>query len=169
MGTLCRKGSKLLWQMTRRASIWLTLSVVAACSPQVNVRGHVAPAGEEVSVKPDTMSREDVRSLLGSPSSISSFGEETWYYISSRKENMAFLKPEIVDQQVTRITFDADGMVKKVETYDKNAAQHVDVVDRETPTEGHSLGVVEQLLGNLGRFNKSRNATQPRNRRGRGY
>ena len=95
------------------------------------------------------------RRWASTPSSVSSFGDETWYYISARKEATAFLKPEIVEQNVVRLTFDANGTVSNVETFDKANAAEFDVAKRTTPTEGHQLGFFEQLMGNVGRFNKS--------------
>ena len=37
--------------------------------------------------------------------------------------------------------------------YDLANSQDIDIVSRTTPTEGHTLGFFEQILGNIGRFN----------------
>ena len=97
-------------------------------------------------------SQAEVQQRLGSPSSVSHFGEQTWYYIHSRKEAYGFLQPEITDQQVVGVVFDANGEVKEVVGYDLNDRRDVVMVDDVTPTEGHSIGFLEQALGNLGRF-----------------
>lgn len=128
---------------------------LAACSPIVDQRGHVQQSENESQIKADQTTKEDTLRLLGSPSSTSNFGDESWYYISARKETKAFLRPAVVDQNVLRITFGSDGVVKKIEKFNKADGKKIDFVKRTTPTEGHSLGVAEQLLGNLGRFNKS--------------
>ena len=55
-------------------------------------------------------------------------------------------------------TFDqATGNVSKIEQLDKDAGQNVDLVARTTPTSGHDLGMMEQVLGNIGRFTKADN------------
>jgi hypothetical protein len=41
-----------------------------------------------------------------------------------------------------------------VEQLDASAGQDVDPVARITPTSGHDLTVLEQVMGNVGRFNK---------------
>jgi len=38
--------------------------------------------------------------------------------------------------------------------YDKENAQDFDLATRVTPTEGHKLTFIEQLIGNIGRFNR---------------
>ena len=95
-----------------------------------------------------------MKEKLGSPSSVSSFGDEAWYYITARKETVAFFKPKVVQEDVVRISFNAGGVVSNIQTYDKSNGEDITLVKRETPTEGHTMGFFEQILGNLGRFNK---------------
>jgi outer membrane protein assembly factor BamE (lipoprotein component of BamABCDE complex) len=131
----------------------LALSL-AACSPKIDNEGYISetPLKEQVTVGKTT--RDQVKDTFGSPSSQSTFGDETWYYITDRKEGYAFLKPDIVQQNVTSITFDNAGIVTKIENYTKKDAEDITLVKRTTPTEGHTLGFFEQLLGNVGRFNQ---------------
>ncbi|NBO18711.1 MAG: outer membrane protein assembly factor BamE, partial [Proteobacteria bacterium] len=119
---------------------------------------------EEISLG---LSKDDVVSKLGSPSSQSSFGNEAWYYVTSRKEAWAFLPYEVAQQDVTRIEFGQDGKVAKVDSYDLSSSEDVAIVKRETQTEGHSLGFFEQILGNIGRFNSpASNSSTSNNRSG---
>lgn len=37
---------------------------------------------------------------------------------------------------------------------DKSAGRELDIVDRETPTPGKDESILQQMLGNLGRFRK---------------
>lgn len=126
--------------------------LLAACSPKVEIRGYVKDADWGTVVAGQT-TKDQVIMQFGSPSSQSSFGGESWYYISSREETTAFFAPDVVEQQVVRITFNEGGVVSKVENFDKNSGKAIDIVKRTTPTEGHSMNAVEQLLGNIGRFN----------------
>ncbi len=95
---------------------------------------------------------EDVAAVLGSPTTTSNYGEKIWYYISTRRETKAFFAPEITKQKVVAIIFDADDTVKDIERYKKEDGKPVELVSKETPAEGRKLGVVEQLLGNFGKF-----------------
>jgi outer membrane protein assembly factor BamE (lipoprotein component of BamABCDE complex) len=133
----------------------LLLLALAACSPKEEIHGYM-PQGEikERLVIGQT-TKDEVQAALGSPSSQSTFGDESWYYIWSRRETVAFFAPKTVEQNVVRIVFNQAGVVNKVEAFDKASGKKIDIAKRITPTEGHSMGVMEQFLGNLGRFNKT--------------
>jgi outer membrane protein assembly factor BamE (lipoprotein component of BamABCDE complex) len=139
---------------TRLAPVFLVFLSLAACSPKLDTRGYVAQADWKNIISVGKTSKDEVLANFGSPSSQSSFGDESWYYISSRKETTAFLAPEIADQEVVKISFDQAGIVSNVEYFDKNSAREFQTVTRTTPTEGHQLGFFEQIVGNIGRFNK---------------
>ena len=50
------------------------------------------------------------------------------------------------------VAFDGNGRVSGTRTYTLADARDVDPVDRVTPTEGRELTLLQQLLGNIGRF-----------------
>ena len=100
-----------------------------------------------------TSTNKDVLELLGSPSSYSTFGDETWYYISSRKESLAFFKPKIVDQGAVSIVFDKQGVVRAVHKFTDKDREDIAISTEKTPTEGNHITIWQQLLGYLGRFN----------------
>lgn len=143
-----------VWQIGAAASMALLLS---ACVSQIDARGHVDSADTTEQVH-EGVSKEQVLHVMGSPSSVSNFGDETWYYISAKKEREGFLEPKVIDQHVTRIIFTTDGVVAKVENFSQSDGKKVEMVEKATPTEGHKLGVVEQILGNVGRFNTKKSA-----------
>lgn len=129
-------------------------ALLVACAPNITQRGNL-PDPELLSrIQPGAQTRTQVADILGSPSSIATFGEEVWYYISSQTETLAFFEPEILDQKVIAIAFDDAGKVKTIRTYGLEDAQAIDPVSRTTPTGGREFTILEQLFGNLGRFSK---------------
>ena len=129
-------------------------AVLGACTPNIAQRGNL-PDPELLSrIQPGSQTRNQVADILGSPSSIATFGEEVWYYISSQTETFAFYEPEILNQQVIAIAFDDAGRVKTVRTYGPEDAREIEPVSRVTPTGGREFTIFEQLFGNLGKFNK---------------
>lgn len=145
----------------RLASILLAVFVLG-CSPRIDNEGHIAAEARLKELHAGTSTKMDVMNALGSPSTRSSFGQEEWYYISMRKETIAFLEPDIEKQDVVRFTFDSDGLVTAIDTFDKKDGRQVAIEDDRTPTAGHRLGFLEQVFGNIGRFNKSGDDTGPR-------
>ncbi|MEX1206332.1 MAG: outer membrane protein assembly factor BamE [Dongiaceae bacterium] len=128
--------------------------VLAGCQPRIDARGNLPDPDTVGQIQPGVQSRAQVADLLGSPSVASTFDDKTWYYISGRTETYAFFEPKVVDQQVLVVEFDDAGMVSGIERYDYEDGRVIDPVSRETPTSGQELTFLQQLFGNLGRFNK---------------
>jgi outer membrane protein assembly factor BamE (lipoprotein component of BamABCDE complex) len=105
-------------------------------------------------IQPGKTSRDEVQALLGTPSATATFGGESWQYISARTETTAFFKPEVKERKVVSITFDRSGLVKDVVQRGLEDGIAVDAVERETPTAGKELSILEQLVGNIGKFSK---------------
>ena len=127
--------------------------MLASCAPIVDTRGH---SEEDVDMKQIVIGQtrqEDVTALMGSPTSKSSFGDDTWYYVTQQQEHAGVFAPEVIAQHVTAIAFDKDHVVTGINEYKKEDGQPVEMVSKTTPTEGHNLTFMEQMLGNLGRFN----------------
>lgn len=131
-----------------------TALLLAACAPRVDTHGFMPNAELIEQVEPGAVSKLDVADILGSPSTIATFDQDTWYYITQKTQNFAFFKPEIVDQQVLVINFDEEDMVASVNRYTIEDGLIVDPVSRKTPTVGKELTFLQQLFGNIGRFSK---------------
>ncbi len=139
------------------------LAFFASCSPIVDNRGHSADDADYSQIIPGQSRPEDVRAILGSPSSESNFGEKTWYYISERKETVGMHAPKVLDTKVTAIRFDENDRVVDMAEIDKDKGRDVTFVEMTTPTEGRKMSAMEQLLGNFGKFNAPGRAIDPRN------
>lgn len=130
------------------------LFLLAACAARVETHGNLPDPELLQEIKIGENTRDDVSLLLGTPSTKGVFGQETWLYISDRTETVAFFEPEVVERKVVVLQFDDSGVVSTMETVDLSAGQNIELVDRETPTRGNELTILEQVMGNLGRFNK---------------
>ncbi len=135
----------------------LALTVaLPACAPTIENRGNLPNPELLAQVKPGLQTKEDVSTLLGTPSSTAVFGDETWYYISSREEHYAFYKPKELERQVVIVRFDKGGLVSEVKSLTLQDGKEIKMVDRTTPTAGSEMGLLQQLFGNVGRFNKDK-------------
>jgi len=148
--------------LARNLACLLALTAfLAACAPRVDYRGSKIDEDALQNIKVGVSNQNQVATLFGSPSTTSTFDQwgTTWYYISSETEAVAFLAPETIDQQVLAIAFDKEGKVKEVKRYGLKDGRQVSFAERETPTKGKEMTVLEQLLGNFGRFNSSGSST----------
>jgi outer membrane protein assembly factor BamE (lipoprotein component of BamABCDE complex) len=125
-----------------------------ACTPNVDMRGNLPHADLLSQVAVGKSTRDDVLVLLGSPSTVNSYGEETWNYISSRTESVAFFAPETKERKVITVVFNRAGVVKDMSTKGLEDGKELQVVERETPSAGKELNLLQQMVGNVGRFSK---------------
>ena len=139
--------------------------ILAACVNNVN-HGHLKEDVEVSQIHVGTTTRSEVLKMLGSPSSEASFGNKTWYYVSTIKQTRSILPSKIVDQHTTEISFYDNDTVSDIKQYSLDDSKNIEMVKRTTPTEGETLGFFEQIFANLGRFNK--NDTGTSNRHGGG-
>ena len=146
-------GSGIVAMLAAAASTFL----IAGCQPTVSTHGHALDPTVLSQIQPGVTSREEVGRLLGSPSTTDTFDQESWYYISQRSEVMSFYQADITQQDVVRITFDANGLVDEVSSHGLELAQAISPDSNRTRTMGNELTVVQQFLGNIGRFNPDQN------------
>lgn len=150
----------------------LALSLGAAtmaggCEPEVHTRGNMVTQRTLGQIQVGQTSRAQVTNLLGTPSTTSLFDAgETWIYIGAYTRQASYHEMEELQRQVIAVSFDQNGMVSDVRALSKNDGTDIAVVERQTPTAGNELTIMEQMLGNVGRFSGgSENAAQGITRR----
>jgi len=137
---------------TARAGLLaLAAAVLANCSPIVDHRGYLPRQGDMQNLQPG-MSKVEVEALLGSPSTTATINlsGDSYYYISSVVEERAFLRPKEVERQVVAIRFDANDQVESFGHYGLEDGRVVNFSDRETPTRGREMSILQQLISNAG-------------------
>lgn len=142
--------------MTLKASSfisYLTLATLMTGCAVIDIHGHEVDPEQLDKIKPGVTTKEEVTKILGTPSSVSTFGNRTWIYMFDKVQRRAFFTPTVLKSNVTRIEFDENGRVKLIDSLTEKNKQVVAHIKRETPTAGHEFGVLEQIFGNVGRFN----------------
>jgi outer membrane protein assembly factor BamE (lipoprotein component of BamABCDE complex) len=143
--------------MQRFLLLLLTASgaaAIAGCSPSVEQRGNLPSPDKMSEIHAGSTTKEEVAKLLGTPSSVSVFdNDKSWYYISRRTAQTAFFTPDVLDQQVYIVSFDEQGTVRAVDHKELQDGKEITPVARATPAPGRELSFLEQLIGNLGKFN----------------
>jgi outer membrane protein assembly factor BamE (lipoprotein component of BamABCDE complex) len=136
----------------KHAFFVLMLLALAACASTVEQRGIQIDADKLKQIQIGQSSVTDVTALLGSPAATGSFGDITWYYIAQKMEYWAFRDPKIEAQDVIIIRFDKAGIVSAIDKKSLADAKAVAAVKQTTPSAESQLTVMQQLLGNVGRF-----------------
>ena len=134
---------------------------LAGCESIVDQRGFAATPGSVEKLEIGAQSREDVIRLIGSPSTVATFNPNVWYYITQKQESYAFFKPSMIEQNVLQLTFNESGRLQAMKKYDLENSRDIEMVSRITPTAGKELTILEQIMGNVGRFSGPRQETNP--------
>jgi outer membrane protein assembly factor BamE (lipoprotein component of BamABCDE complex) len=142
------KGTSRNWAAVFSAFVLLT----AGCTADINVRGNAVKQDKLAQIRPGVQDRGGVQKLLGSPTNVATFNGETWYYISQKDHSIAFSKPRPLARKVIAISFNDAGRVAKVKKYSLADGRTIKPTDRKTPTPGQKFSLIQQLIGNLGRF-----------------
>ncbi len=130
----------------------LLVTATIACAPVVTSHGYFPRTAEILTVAEGSHSQRQIELMLGSPSTIGSFDDNTWYYINTQSHSFAWKAPVIVAEQVLAIKFDSETkMVKSVNQYSIKDGRVIAFSDDVTPTRGRELSFLEQLIGNVGR------------------
>jgi outer membrane protein assembly factor BamE (lipoprotein component of BamABCDE complex) len=133
----------------------IAAAALASCAYGTDLRGHLPSSDELAQIHPGKTTKDQVVKILGTPSTVGVFDDKDWYYISSRTKDYTFASPKILDQQVYVVAFNDDGVVRAVEHKTLQDGREVVPIARATPAPGRELTFLEQVLGNLGRFNNT--------------
>ena len=147
---------------TERSSALLPLVVllaawlVAGCSifaAPSQLRGNKVDADQLKELVPGTSSKADVTALIGSPTARATFDDNTWLYVSEVTHTRIARVQGIESQEVVKLTFNDQGVLQDVKRLDQEDGIPVAMVSRTTPSPGTEASFLQQLFGNIGRFN----------------
>ena len=141
---------------TPRRLILIACLLLSSCGwlmPAPVVRGNKVDPESLKELVPGTSTKADVSAVIGSPTARDAFDDNTWLYISElTRERIGRTLGEL-NQNVVVINFDDKGVLTNVHQLDKADALPVTVIARTTPSPGTEASFMQQLLGNIGRFN----------------
>ena len=131
-------------------------AMVSGCSlveAPKQLRGNRVDADQIKELVPGTSTRADATSLLGSPTAKATFDDNTWIYIGEVTRTRVGRAPGILQQDVVVLNFDGGGVLRGVKRLNQDDSRNVSVVNRSTPSPGSEASFMQQLLGNVGKFN----------------
>jgi outer membrane protein assembly factor BamE (lipoprotein component of BamABCDE complex) len=131
----------------------MLISSCAWLMPPPQLRGNKVDPEQLKELVPGTSTKADVTAVIGSPTAHATFDDNTWLYISELTQQRIGRTLGELRQDVVQITFDDKGVMQGVQTLDAANALPVSVVARTTPSPGTEASFMQQLLGNIGRFN----------------
>ena len=151
---------------TAAIGLALALAAVSGCAPTVANHGWRLDPTAVAQVQPGKSTQADVQHLLGSPSSVATFDNDTWFYVTQKTEVRSFYQSKVEAQDVLRIDFDKGGVVADLKRNGLDTAENIQPAPEKTRTLGNELTLVQQFVGNIGRFNSGQPADNALSRAG---
>ena len=143
---------RLVSSLSRLAAIGLVGIGVSGCIGEDLRHGYQIDQAALATVKPG-MSAEQVLQILGTPSTVSTVGNKSWYYISQNtRRTVLFLGEQVEDQKVTAVYFNAGFKVERVALYGLQDGKVFDFIERTTPSSGADRAFLSQLFRGLTRY-----------------
>jgi outer membrane protein assembly factor BamE (lipoprotein component of BamABCDE complex) len=119
---------------------------LSACEGEVINRGWQVDDRALEQIKPG-VSAESVLLVMGTPSTTSTVGGKTYYYVSQRlTRRFQFMAESIQDQRVIAVYLDGRNKVARVANFGIQDGQIIDFVSRTTPTGGDEITILRQLF-----------------------
>ena len=122
------------------------IGLLIACAPVISQRGYLPDPSVEGAIKTGNDTKTSVQSRLGYASTTATFGNDSWYYISSTEKQVAFFAPTVLKRQILAISFDKDNKVTKVRHYGLQDGHIIAFESKETPARGRETTFLQELL-----------------------
>jgi outer membrane protein assembly factor BamE (lipoprotein component of BamABCDE complex) len=136
----------------RLGGVALAALLLGGClaDQSIGTRGFVLDEKALDQIKPGS-SAEQVVLVLGTPSTTSTVGGQTYYYISQKvSQRFQFMEEKITDQRVVAIYLDKNNKVERVANYGLRDGKVFDFISRTTPTGGAENSFISSLFRRIG-------------------
>lgn len=138
-------------------SIIALICSLSACSTELQNEWFVShtgnmPAKERLNRIEIGASKDDVVSLLGLPSSVNVFDQNSWVYMSSDVKKVAFWAPKETDREILHITFNSENKIESLDVLTLNDGKNIKTNDNSTEVKGQRPGFFRKYFGGVGQY-----------------
>ncbi|MFT8519761.1 outer membrane protein assembly factor BamE [Acetobacter syzygii] len=137
-----------------------TVLVLSGCQvfgPTPTPRGSLLEPEEYSQLVPGSSTRADAIDLMGSPTTKGAFDDNIWIYISMTTHLVPMDFPGVIKQDLVVLKFNNAGTLESMRTLNAKDGIHVAMINEVTPTPGTKINALQQILGNVGRYNPMQN------------
>lgn len=140
--------------MKRILSVFVILIAVSACVQNVYKHGSEETLDAFLDLKRKKVKKVLVVDEVGTPSVVSTFNKNIWYYVSTKTKRVSVFKPEVIESRVVQVSFNKSGTVSDIKLYVIDKKRELKFNTGKTPVKGDDAGLFKDFLYNFGRFNK---------------
>lgn len=131
--------------------VFLACLLLQGCLKTYNHQGYVFDQ-EVMGVVRKGEDRRKIEQYIGTPSVRSYFAKNIVYYIGGEESRFAFFKPRLKSRKVLILTYSPADKLESFEELSLEDMKRVLYETDSTKTYGDDNSIVQQFLGNIGRF-----------------
>ena len=133
--------------------IFLSL-IVANCSPKKVNKHHGVPLLEkkQSSLVVNKTNKNDIKGILGNPSTKSKFDNDVWIYIERKQSQSKLMnlgKMKITKNNVLVLEIDKYGILKKKEFYNKDDMENIKIVEATTTASFKRNSFIYEFMSSM--------------------
>lgn len=120
----------------------------------IDVRGQMVSDELIAEVNSKKPNKEGLIEMIGTPTYIPDYSQDTWYYIQRSMARRAWFEPKVVKQRIVEVNFTKSGQVAEA-TLLTDTQNKVKVLSNYTKTYGTEQNGLQKFVKNIGKFNKT--------------
>jgi outer membrane protein assembly factor BamE (lipoprotein component of BamABCDE complex) len=136
-----------------RQFLILAVLAIAACAPVYRNHGFIPPETDLAQVVLGQTTVDELPTLIGRPSAQGLLTGSGWYYVGSRWRHYGPYEPDEIKREVVAVSFGENGTVANIERFGLERGRVVTLSRRVTDSGVTEIGLIRQLLGNIGNVN----------------
>ncbi len=130
------------------------LMLLSGCQ-SIDIRGQSVTDEAVAEINEKKPFKDQLTELIGTPTYIPDYSENTWYYIQRTVAKKAWLTPKVEEQRIVKINFAHNKVISAILINDMHN-ENVVANSSYTKTYGTDQNGVQKFVKNIGRFNKSK-------------
>lgn len=134
--------------------IILPFFALSSCIVNMSNHGYERDAANFMDLKANKSHKSDVLEEAGSPSVISTFNKNIWYYVSTKTRRVSILNPQVVESRVIQLNFNNSDILSDVSIYTLDTHRKLKFDKSTSSIKGDDTGLLKDFFYNFGRFNK---------------
>ncbi len=142
-------------QFLKTLIISLIIINIASCTVKTRKHGYVFEESSIKKLQKGKTDKSEVLDIMGTPSTISDFDKNIWYYIGNQTKQISMLKPKSISDRVLQISF-KNNKINEMKTYESSDIKALKFSNDKTEILGDDTGMLKDFVQNLGRFNKAK-------------
>ena len=133
-------------------TIFVFAGILSSCAQPINIHGNRISLKSFDIIEPGKTTEQQVLEQLGKPVITQDYGPKSWIYIESKSQNTVLSGRRVYKSNDRKSFFNEKGIATSVDIIPYDKELNPNIATRKTPTAGQEITVLQQLIGNFGRF-----------------